>query len=242
MDVDVADVITRSSGHEGLTAEDFLAGKILLIDKPYEWTSFDVVKKIRNRLKIKKIGHAGTLDPLATGLLILCTGKKTKQIEAIQQLQKQYAGTMELGKVTPSYDLETPVEAVANPFHLKEAELNQALQQFTGRVTQVPPVYSAVKVEGKRAYDHARKGTHVKLNEREVQIDQFDLTGIEIPEARFAVTCSKGTYIRSLVHDFGQEVGVGAYLSSLRRTAIGPFSVEEAYTPNDFLTAVVQPR
>jgi tRNA pseudouridine55 synthase len=240
--MDVEDVITRTSGHQGLTAEDFLAGKVLLIDKPYEWTSFDVVKKIRNRLKIKKIGHAGTLDPLATGLLILCTGKKTKQIEAIQQLQKQYTGTMELGKVTPSYDLETPVEEVANPFHLQETELQQTLQQFTGRVTQVPPVYSAVKVEGKRAYDHARKGTDVKLKAREVQIDQFNLTDIEIPEAGFAVTCSKGTYIRSLIHDFGQEVGVGAYLSSLRRTAIGPFSVEEAYTPNDFLTAVVQPR
>lgn len=208
-------------------------GHILLIDKPLEWTSFDVVKKLRYKLKVKKIGHAGTLDPLATGLLILCTGKKTKVINSIQEQPKEYTGTMVLGKVTASYDLETPVEEGGDTSNLTENELQNFLPQFTGAIEQTPPIYSAIKVDGKRAYTKARKGEKVELKSRTVHIYNFELTNIDLPNVKFKVNCSKGTYIRSLVHDFGQAVGCGAYLSELRRTKIGDFSVEDASSIDD---------
>ena len=203
-------------------------GRILLVNKPLEWTSFDVVKKLRNKLKVKKIGHAGTLDPLATGLLILCTGKKTKEIEHYQVQEKEYTGTLMLGKTTPSYDLETPVNSVSDISHITNDQIKETASRFEGRVSQTPPVYSAVKIDGKRAYESARKGENVELKAREVHIEKFEITGVSLPEISFKVICSKGTYIRSLVRDFGELLGVGAYLSSLCRTRIGKFKLSEA--------------
>lgn len=203
-------------------------GSVLLVDKPLEWTSFDVVKKLRYKLKVKKIGHAGTLDPLATGLLILCTGKMTKQINTIQEQPKEYTGSMVLGKVTASYDLETPVEESGDVSNIDEEILNKILKQFTGEIEQIPPIYSAIKVDGKRAYTKARKGEKVELKARNVHIYNFELTEIDLPNVKFKVNCSKGTYIRSIVNDFGQAAGCGAYLSELRRTKIGDYSVEDA--------------
>ena len=205
-------------------------GHVLLVDKPLEWTSFDVVKKLKYALNLKKVGHAGTLDPLATGLLILCTGKKTKQIESYQNQGKEYEGTMILGQTTPSYDLETePTEAV-DISQLTEQQINEATLNFMGEVEQTPPIFSAVKVNGKRAYLHARKGDDIKLKSRLVQISRFDILSIDLPQVKFLVSCSKGTYIRSLVNDFGGQLGVGAYMSQLRRTKIGDYKVTDAYT------------
>ncbi len=203
---------------------------IILIDKPLDWTSFDVVKKIKYKLKLKKVGHAGTLDPLATGLLILCTGKKTKEIEQIQNQAKEYTGTIVLGKTTPSYDLETPVTETGNPAGLTPDFLHQLTHQFIGEISQTPPIFSAVKVEGQRAYKKARAGQKVELKSRKVNIYSFELTEINIPEVKFRVKCSKGTYIRSLANDFGKAAGVGGYLSELRRTKIGDYAVTRAYT------------
>ena len=203
-------------------------GSVLLVNKPLEWTSFDVVKKLRHKLKVKKIGHAGTLDPLATGLLILCTGKKTKEIENYQLQEKEYTGTLILGKTTPSFDLETAVDSECDISHLQEDEIIKAATRFEGLQTQTPPVYSAVKVDGKRAYQSAREGEKVQLKAREVQIDKFEITAITLPEVSFSVICSKGTYIRSLVRDLGEALQVGAYLSSLCRTRIGAFKLSEA--------------
>jgi len=205
-------------------------GHVLLVDKPLEWTSFDVVKKLKYALNLKKVGHAGTLDPLATGLLILCTGKKTKQIETFQNQGKEYEGTLVLGQTTPSYDLETePTEAV-DISQITEQQIKEATGNFIGEVEQTPPIYSAVKVDGKRAYLHARKGDDIKLRSRIVKIDKFEILSIELPQVRFLVSCSKGTYIRSLANDFGSKLGVGAYLSQLRRTKIGDYKVTDAYT------------
>ena len=205
-------------------------GHVLLVDKPLEWTSFDVVKKLKYALNLKKVGHAGTLDPLATGLLILCTGKMTKQIESYQNQGKEYEGTMILGQTTPSYDLETePTEAV-DISQLTEQQINEATLNFMGEVEQTPPIFSAVKVNGKRAYLHARKGDDIKLKSRLVQISRFDILSIDLPQVKFLVSCSKGTYIRSLVNDFGGQLGVGAYMSQLRRTKIGDYKVTDAYT------------
>lgn len=201
-----------------------------MVDKPLEWTSFDVVNKLRYALKVKKIGHAGTLDPLATGLLILCSGKMTKQIETFQAQEKEYTGKMILGKTTPSYDLETEINSETDISHLQEQEIMEATSQFTGIISQVPPAFSAIKVKGKRAYESARKGEEIKLNPREVEVPVFEITAIDLPEVSFRVVCSKGTYIRSLVRDFGEALGVGAYMSELRRTRIGDFKVEEAKT------------
>lgn len=218
--------------------ENFLAGQALLIDKPLEWTSFDVVKKVRNNIKIKKVGHAGTLDPLATGLLIVCTGKMTKSIDTFMGQEKEYTGSFTIGQTTPTYDLESePTEAVSID-HITEADLEKARRQFVGEISQTPPIHSAVKVDGRRVYELARKGEEVKLKSRQVIISEFEFTKVDLPRIEFRVVCSKGTYIRSLANDFGEALGVGAYLSSLRRTRIGEFNVEKAYQLNqlvDFL-------
>ena len=211
-------------------------GSVILVDKPLEWTSFDVVNKLRYALKIKKIGHAGTLDPLATGLLILCTGKMTKQIETYQAQEKEYTGKMVVGKTTPSFDLETEIDSESDISHLKNEMVYALTDQFTGVISQTPPIYSAIKVKGKRAYESARKGEDVKLKSREVEISLFEITDISFPEISFKVVCSKGTYIRSLVRDFGEALGVGAYLSELRRTRIGDYTIEEAKTIEELTT------
>jgi tRNA pseudouridine55 synthase len=205
-------------------------GVLLLIDKPYRWTSFDVVKKVRNVGKYAKIGHAGTLDPLATGLLILCTGRMTKQIDTFQAQEKEYTGTMVLGKTTPSFDLETEVDGVYETKHITETLLSEGLRQLSGPIGQIPPIYSAVRMNGERLYKKARRGEMIEIQPREVIISAFELTRVAIPEIDFRVVCSKGTYIRSLVRDFGAAVQSGAYLSALRRTRIGAFNVSDALT------------
>ena len=217
---------------------NFEKGEILLIDKPLNWTSFDVVKNIRNALGIGKIGHAGTLDPLATGLLILCTGKKTKEVNIFQEMEKEYEGKMVIGKTTPSVDLETTIDQEYDISHIKEEEIYEVVNDFIGFIDQVPPVYSAIKVNGERVYKKARKGQSVELSPRKVNVLHFKITEVKLPELCFKVRCSKGTYIRSLVRDYGKKLGVGAYLSQLRRTAIGEFQVKQAVTPADFLNAL----
>ena len=201
---------------------------VLLLDKPLNWTSFDVVNKVRYAGKFKKVGHAGTLDPLATGLLILCTGKKTKEIDQYQAQEKEYTGKFILGKTTPSADLETEVDANFPVEHITQEMLLEAKLKFTGTISQVPPLFSAVKVNGKRAYEAAREGKTLELKSREITIKEFDIDSTNFPEISFRVVCSKGTYIRSLARDFGLAVGSGAYLSELRRTKIGEFSVANA--------------
>jgi len=205
-------------------------GNVILVDKPLEWTSFDVVKKLRYFLKVKKIGHAGTLDPLATGLLVLCTGKMTKQIEKFQGQEKEYTGQFTLGQTTPSYDLETAPTEPIDISHITLEQLNETKKHFEGVIDQTPPIFSAIKVKGKRAYESARKGEDIKLKSRQVEIKLFDIVSFEGNKVAFKVVCTKGTYIRSLAHDFGQKLGTGAYLSELRRTRIGNFRVEEAKT------------
>lgn len=214
---------------------DFAAGEILLINKPLDWTSFDVVKKVRNTIRVKKVGHAGTLDPLATGLLILCTGKFTKRIDEIQGQEKEYTGIIRLGETTPSYDRETEVTETKDISHLTEDEIKAAAQTFVGTIDQIPPIYSAVQIDGKRAYDLARKGKDVELKSRSVTIQAFDITSINGPEVTFKVICSKGTYIRSLAHDLGQKLGVGGHLSKLERTRIGEYKLEDALTIEDII-------
>lgn len=209
--------------------ENFLAGQVLLIDKPLEWTSFDAVKKIRNNIKIKKVGHAGTLDPLATGLLIICTGKMTKQIDTFMGQEKEYTGTFTIGQTTPTYDLESEPTAAVDISHITNEQLEEARKKFLGEISQTPPIHSAIKVDGRRVYELARKGEEVKLKSRQVIISEFELTKVDLPIIEFRVVCSKGTYIRSLANDFGEVLGVGAYLSSLRRTKIGEFSVDDAH-------------
>jgi len=210
-------------------------GSMLMIDKPYRWTSFDVVKKLRGALGVKKIGHAGTLDPLATGLLILCTGKLTKELNNYQALEKEYEGTFVLGKTTPSIDLETEFDSYQDTSHLTKEQVVNATYKFIGTIQQVPPNYSAVKVDGQRVYNIARKGQKVELKPRTVEISEFQITHCLIPEVKFKIICSKGTYIRSLVRDFGASLGTGAYLSSLVRTRIGPYSLSEAYKLEELL-------
>ncbi len=207
--------------------------RILLIDKPLQWTSFDVVNKLRNKLKIKKIGHAGTLDPLATGLLILCTGKMTKRIDEFQAQEKEYTGNLVVGQTTPSHDLETPVSEVKDISFISDEIIIKATKKFTGIIQQVPPIHSAIKVDGKRAYELARKGEEPELKPREVTVSVFEITAINLPIISFRIVCSKGTYIRSLARDFGVELGVGAYLSKLCRTRIGQFHLKDALTIED---------
>jgi tRNA pseudouridine55 synthase len=218
----------------------FEEGEVLLIDKPYRWTSFDAVRKIRNTIKIKKIGHAGTLDPLATGLLILCTGKKTKSIDLYQAQEKEYTGQLVLGKTTPSVDLETDFDQSYLIEHINPAMLQQAASSLTGVLQQIPPVYSAIQVNGQRVYKKARKGETVELKAREVHVQAFDITYIDFPVVHFRIICSKGTYIRSLVRDFGQYLHSGAYLSELRRVRIGEFTVAEALTIEQFIQSLGQ--
>ena len=229
-----------------LSAEDFQNGQVLLIDKPLEWTSFDVVNFIRSFLRkiygIKKlkVGHAGTLDPLATGLLIICTGKKTKEIDSYQGMDKIYTGTLVLGATTPSYDRETEIDQKFGTSHISEVLLNEAATSLTGEIDQVPPAFSAIKVKGKRAFTMARKKEDVKLKSRKVTIKRFDILNIDMPEVDFLVECSKGTYIRSLVYDFGRKVDSGAYLSRLRRTHIGSYNVENAMTIEGFKKIITE--
>lgn len=208
----------------------FQEGKVLLIDKPLEWTSFAVVSKIRHLIRIKKVGHAGTLDPLATGLLIVCTGKFTKRINEFMAQEKEYTGTFTLGATTPTYDLESEPVHFKSFEHLTEEQLHKATLPFTGEIMQVPPAHSAIKVDGKRVYELARQGKEVKLEPRKLFIKEFSITKVEMPVVHFKVVCSTGTYIRSLANDYGAAVGCGAYLSSLRRTRIGEFSVDDAMT------------
>lgn len=203
-------------------------GRLILVDKPLHWTSFDVVHKLRKMLGIRKIGHAGTLDPLATGLLIICAGKFTKRINDYQGLEKEYTGTMVIGQTTPSHDLETlPTEPVPLD-DLTVEQLISARIKLTGLIEQVPPLHSAIKINGQRAYKFARKGIEKKIEPRKVEIKVFELTGIELPKIDFRIVCSKGTYVRSLVRDFGEITGKGAYMSALRRTRIGDLKVEDA--------------
>jgi tRNA pseudouridine55 synthase len=214
-----------------MTQAELLEGKVLLIDKPLRWTSFDVIRKLRSVFRIKKIGHAGTLDPLATGLLIVCTGKFTKKINDYMGMPKRYVATLTLGFVTPTYDLESepeqpqPVEAITIEM------VNAVLHQFTGPIMQVPPAHSAIKQDGKRVYELARAGKEVKLEPRPVTIYEVRMLRYDLPEIELDITCSTGTYIRSLAHDIGQTLGCGAYLSALRRTAIGEFTVQKAMLP-----------
>jgi tRNA pseudouridine55 synthase len=203
-------------------------GQLLLIDKPFRWTSFDVVNKLRYRLKIKKVGHAGTLDPLATGLLIVCTGKMTKRIEEFMGMEKEYTGKFVLGQTTASFDLETEVDATKDISALRDQDIYAATAKFIGVINQLPPLHSAIKVGGKRAYEFARKGREVTLQPREVEIREFEITGISLPEVSFRIVCSKGTYIRSIARDFGENLGVGAHLSQLCRTRIGPYLLKDA--------------
>ena len=211
--------------------QDFAEGQLLLVNKPYNWTSFDVVGKIRNSFKpLKlKVGHAGTLDPLATGLLIVCTGKMTKQIDTFQSEEKEYTGAMVLGAATPSYDMETIPHQKFGISHITGQQIKDACQQFIGDIQQYPPAHSAIKIDGERLYEKARRGEDVELRLRNVTISEFEITDINLPEINFRVVCSKGTYIRSLVHDFGKALNNGAYLSQLRRTRSGDFKVEDAY-------------
>ncbi|RWY55619.1 tRNA pseudouridine(55) synthase TruB [Mucilaginibacter gilvus] len=211
--------------------QDFADGQLLLVNKPYKWTSFDVVGKIRNAFKpLKlKVGHAGTLDPLATGLLIICTGKMTKQIDTFQAEEKEYTGTMVLGATTPTYDLESEPEQKFEISHLTEDQIKANCAQFTGDIQQYPPAHSAIKIDGERLYEKARRGEEVELRLRNVTITEFELTRIELPEVDFRVVCSKGTYIRSLVNDFGAALNNGAYLSRLRRTRSGNYRIEDAH-------------
>jgi len=219
-----------------LQQQDYQTGQVLLIDKPLGWTSFQVVNKvrwlIRQEFDIKKIkvGHAGTLDPLASGLLILCTGKFTKQIQSYQAQHKEYTGTITLGGTTPSYDLETQIDQKFATTGITQEAINKAREQFVGDIMQQPPIFSALKKEGKRLYEYARAGETVEIPKRPVHISAFEITRIDLPDVHFRVACSKGTYIRSLAHDFGKALNNGGHLSALRRTKIGEFDVKNAQT------------
>jgi len=216
----------------------FEEGRVILINKELRWTSFDVVKKIRNLVRIKKVGHAGTLDPLATGLLIVCTGKMTKQINQFMDQEKEYTGAMVLGKTTPSVDLETEIDSDTSIDHITEEDVRNTVQKFTGKLMQTPPIYSALKKDGEPLYKKARKGEYVKIDPRPVEAKEFEITEINFPEIRFRLVCSKGFYVRSLVRDFGESLGVGAYMSKLERTRIGNNKLEDAQSIDDFVKEV----
>ena len=223
---------------------NFAEGELLLINKPYKWTSFDVVGKIRNSLKpLKlKVGHAGTLDPLATGLLILCTGKLTKQIDNFQAEEKEYIGSMILGATTPSFDLETEIEKTFDISSITTEAIFEARKSFLGDIVQYPPAHSAVKVNGERLYVKARLGEKVELRPRNVNVTKFEITKIDLPEVEFKIVCSKGTYIRSLVSDFGKKLNNGAYLGKLTRTKSGSFLLEDAYEVPDLVAYLKEKR
>jgi len=223
---------------------DFRGGEVLLVDKPLEWTSFDVVNKLRYELKHKtgikrfKVGHAGTLDPLATGLLILCCGKATKTIESYMGMPKEYTGTIVLGAVRPSYDMETEISETFDISMLTETQVREAVKTFIGEIEQVPPLFSAKKIDGRKAYEFAREGTEVKLKSNKITIYQYEITRLELPEVDFRIVCSKGTYIRSLAYDLGRALNNGGYLSALRRTAIGDFKVSDSMSVTDWVTEI----
>ena len=227
-----------------IKAEDFQEGKVLLIDKPLDWTSFQVVNKLRweirraHKIKKIKVGHAGTLDPLATGLLVICTGKMTKNIDSFQAQIKEYTGTFVLGGTTPSYDLETEIDQTYPTEHLTEELIHNVTAQFIGEISQFPPVFSALKKDGKRLYEYARAGEAVDIPSRQVHISKFEITRIHNLEIDFRVVCSKGTYIRSLANDFGKALHSGAHLSALRRTKIGDFDVQNAVSIENFIKAL----
>ena len=212
----------------------FEQGQLILIDKPFEWTSFDVIRKIRYLTKTKKVGHAGTLDPLATGLLIVCTGKFTKKINEYMAQEKEYTGCITLGATTPTYDLESEPENFKEVEGLTEEQIREATKFFTGNIFQTPPIHSAIKKEGQRAYDLARRGIDIKLEPRPLTISKFEITKIDLPKVYFKVVCSTGTYIRSLANDFGEKLGCGGYLSSLCRTRIGEFLLKDALSIENF--------
>lgn len=219
---------------------DFAEGQLLLVNKPYNWTSFDVVGKIRNSFKpLKlKVGHAGTLDPLATGLLIICTGKMTKQIDTFQAQEKEYTGTMILGETTPSYDMETEADQKFDISAITGEQIKATCAQFIGDIQQYPPAHSAIKIDGERLYEKARRGEDVELRLRNVTISEFEITGITLPEVSFRVVCSKGTYIRSLINDFGKALNNGAYLSRLRRTRSGDYKIEDAHEVMELVNTI----
>jgi len=219
----------------------FEEGQVILIDKPLQWTSFDVIKRIRHLIKVKKVGHAGTLDPLATGLLIICSGKFTKKINEYMAREKEYTGTFTLGATTPTYDLESKPENFRSLENISDEQLKNATENFLGEIMQVPPAHSAIKVQGKRVYELARKGKEVKLEPRKVFIKEFEITAIQLPGVHFRVVCSTGTYIRSLANDFGERLACGAHLSSLRRTRIGEFKIEDAFSMEGFENSLRDP-
>lgn len=222
------------------TAEAYQNGQIIVIDKPLHWSSFQAVNKVKWALKkflgLKKIkvGHAGTLDPLASGVLIVCTGKATKQIQELQGQAKEYTGTIRLGATTPSYDLETEIDATFPTEHINETFIRETVTQFVGEIDQKPPVFSAIKKDGKRLYEHARAGEEVEIASRKTTVYEFEITRIEMPDVSFRIVCSKGTYIRSIAYDFGKALRSGGHLTALRRTKSGGFSVENGISPNDF--------
>jgi len=224
-----------------MTAQEYLDGKVLLINKPLEWTSFQAVNKIRWHIKTRfglkkiKVGHAGTLDPLATGLLIICTGKETKKISTYQSQIKEYTGTFTIGSTTPSYDLETKIDQTFPVDHITEELLRKTTKKFLGEIDQKPPIFSAIKKDGKRLYELARKGETTEISSRKVTVSEFEITKIDFPKIHFRVVCSKGTYIRSLAYDFGVALNSGAHLSSLRRTKIGDFTVDNSQSIFDFV-------
>ena len=217
---------------------EFEEGKVILIDKPIHWTSFDVVRKIRGSIRIKKVGHAGTLDPLATGLLIVCTGKFTKQINTFMAAEKEYTGTFTLGHITPTYDLESTPEQPKDISFVTEEIIQKTTLQFIGEIEQFPPIYSAIKKDGMALYELARRGVDVELKARKITIHKFEVTKIELPILYFKIVCSTGTYIRSVANDFGAAVGCGGFLSSLRRTKIGDSTVEDAIGMEAFIESI----
>jgi tRNA pseudouridine55 synthase len=229
-----------------MIAEDYQEGQILLIDKPLKWSSFQAVNKLKfgliKELKLPKkfkIGHAGTLDPLASGLLLICTGKFTKRIEELQGQAKEYTGTITVGATTPSYDLETEINATFPTEHISEALIYKTLPQFIGEIDQKPPVFSAIKKDGKRLYESARAGIEVEINTRKVTVSEFEITRIALPEIDFRIVCTKGTYIRSIAYDFGLALQSGGHLTALRRTKIGDYSVENATEPEAFIEGLI---
>ena len=230
-----------------MTSEEYQEGQILLIDKPLKWSSFQAVNKLKfgliKELKLPKkfkIGHAGTLDPLASGLLLICTGKFTKRIEELQGQSKEYTGTITVGATTPSYDLETEINATFPTEHISEALIYETLPKFIGEIDQKPPVFSAIKKDGKRLYESARAGIEVEINTRKVTVSEFEITRIALPEIDFRIVCTKGTYIRSIAYDFGLALQSGGHLTALRRTKIGDYSVENATEPESFIEGLQQ--
>lgn len=233
--LDLATIPVYHSEHLPDKNTDFLSGAILLVDKPQSWTSFDAVKYLRGRVRVKKVGHAGTLDPMATGLLVLCTGKATKSIEQIQDMRKTYVGEITFGGKTPSYDAESEVEQTAPFEHITKEQIEEVLKaDFTGDIMQVPPMYSALKRDGKKLYELARRGKSIELEPRPVTIYEINILKVELPKIEVEITCSKGTYIRSIANDLGVALGSLGYLSKLVRTKIGHFSNDQAMTPHAY--------